>query len=279
MYSDALESAYAKLDWASSRHAEMERIFIDVARPGGGDERPYGIEFHQPGKPQGLVVARFIMERPLPVEMSLLAADLIHNARVALDHTLARLKDCFGGNAGRGSFPVCRVEADWQERVAAAGSRSPLVGLDGSPAFDLIYDEQPLHRAEPQADPLVVLNSLDNADKHRVMRPAVVYTNAERGTDLIEIRAPSRCGKPINHWNCGEPLEQGTRLATFLVRGTAQDVLGARNDAPIGFATGDVDSPRVGYTDTIARVRGIVDKAAALIDEQRLRGDPTPPSG
>jgi hypothetical protein len=265
--SDTLESAYAKLDWASSRHDEMERIFIEFARPGGGDERPYGIKFHQPGKPEGLVVASFIMEKSLPVEMSLLAADLIHNARVALDHTLARLKDSFGGSAARGSFPVCQDETGWQNRVATAGSRSPLAGLDGSAAFDLIYDEQPLHRTDPAADPLVVLNKLDNADKHRAMHPAFAYTDAKRGTDLIAIHSPNRCETLSNQWNSGDPLEHGTRLATFLVRGTAKGVVGSRDDAPIGFATGGVDSPHVGYTDTIARVRGIVDEAAGLIDK------------
>jgi hypothetical protein len=42
----------------------------------------------------------------MPVEMSLLAADLIHNTRTALDHILARLKEHFGGNPGKGSFPT-----------------------------------------------------------------------------------------------------------------------------------------------------------------------------
>ena len=32
--------------------------------------------------------------------MSLRAADLVHNARVALDHLLARVKELFGGDVG-----------------------------------------------------------------------------------------------------------------------------------------------------------------------------------
>ena len=39
-----------------------------------------------------------------------------------------------------------------------------------------------------------------------------------------------------------------------------------RRDAEIGFASGSVDAPRIGYTDMIDRVREIADKAAALID-------------
>lgn len=57
----------------------------------------------------------------MPDSMSLLAGDAVHNTRVALDHTLARLKDEFGGDGGRGSFPVCPTEQDWKERVVDHG--------------------------------------------------------------------------------------------------------------------------------------------------------------
>jgi hypothetical protein len=77
--SEALGDAYAKLDWATSRNGEMLRVFAEFARPGGGDDRPYGIQFHTRAKPAGLVVATFIVE--MPTEMSLLAADLVHNTR------------------------------------------------------------------------------------------------------------------------------------------------------------------------------------------------------
>jgi hypothetical protein len=74
----------------------------------------------------------------MPVEMSLLAADLVHNARVALDHVLARLKDHFGGDAGRGSFPTWQSEDLWQENVVKKGRGSALHGLDKR-AVALVY--------------------------------------------------------------------------------------------------------------------------------------------
>ena len=80
--------------------------------------------------------------------MSLLAADLVHNTRVALDHVLARLKDHFGGDAGRGSFPTWQSEDLWQENVVKKGKGSAFHGLDQR-AVDLIYAEQPLHRTPP----------------------------------------------------------------------------------------------------------------------------------
>jgi hypothetical protein len=262
----ALRDVYAKLDWATERHDEMQHRFETFAKPGGGDERPYGIKFHQRGTPAGLVVASFMVEEPMPVELSLLAADLVHNARVALDHVLARLKDHFGGDPGQGSFPVWRSESLWQERVVEKGPRSPLDGLDQQ-AVDLIYAEQPLHKDSPASDPLVILNKLDNADKHRLLHHVFVYPGVDMGTDLIEVCEPARVRRTVNLWTAGEPLENGTPIARFMIRGDAKGALRARRDANIGFASGELGSPRVGYTDLIARVRGIADRAALLIDE------------
>jgi hypothetical protein len=151
---EALRDVYAKLDWATAKHDDMIDLFEEFAKPGCGDERPLGIRFRERGKPAGLVVAFFIAEDPMPVKMSLLSADLVHNTRVALDHVLARLKDHLGGDAGQGSFPTWQTEDLWQEKVAQASKRSPPYDLDKR-AVDLIYAEQPLHRTPPEEDPLV----------------------------------------------------------------------------------------------------------------------------
>jgi hypothetical protein len=59
--SNVFSDVYAKLDWATRRHGDMERLFEEYAKPGGGDERPIGIEFRVRDKPAGLVVASFII--------------------------------------------------------------------------------------------------------------------------------------------------------------------------------------------------------------------------
>jgi hypothetical protein len=265
--SDALADAYANLEWASERHDDMQRLFADFAKPGGGDERPIGIDFQAGNKPAGLVVARFKVEQPIPVEMSLLAADLVHNARVALDHILARLKDHFGGDPGVGSFPTWQTEDLWQEKVVSSGKRSAMHGLDQA-AVDLIYAEQPLHRPRPEEDPLVILNKLDNADKHRLLHQAFVYTEVEQGLDLIEIIDPERVRNAVNLWRVGQPLENRTLLARFLIRGELGAVLRASQGAEIGFGSGEFGATRTTYTDMIARVRGIADQAMALIESR-----------
>ena len=95
--SDALRDVHRKLDWAASREDEMLRVFENYLKPGGGDERPCGIKWRERDRPKGLVVARFIIDEPMPDAMTMLAADLVHNARSALDHVLARLKEHLGG--------------------------------------------------------------------------------------------------------------------------------------------------------------------------------------
>jgi hypothetical protein len=262
---DALSDVFAKLDWATKRHGDMERLFEEYAKPGGGDERPIGIRFRERNKPAGLVVAFFIVEEPMPVEMSLLAADVVHNTRAALDHVLARLKDHFGGDVERGSFPTRQSEDEWQKRVINNGRKSPLYGLNEK-AVDFIYAEQPLHRTPPAEDPLVILNKLDNADKHRLLQPAFVYPGMDRGIDLIQVLDHKRFKGQSNAWKAGQPLEDGTDLAVFLVHGEPSQALRARCDAPIGFASGPIGAPRTGYTDLIERVRGIAHGGVALID-------------
>jgi hypothetical protein len=96
-----LRDVHRKLDWAMSRHDEMLRIFEDYLKADGGDERPCGIKWREQHKPQGLVVARFIVDEPMPDDMSMLAADLVHNTRSALDHVLARLKEHLGGTPAK----------------------------------------------------------------------------------------------------------------------------------------------------------------------------------
>jgi hypothetical protein len=232
------------------------------------DKEPYTLEFHTRAKPAGMVVVRLRIDHAMPELMSLIGGDVIHNNRVALDHTLARLKEHFGGNPGRGSFPICKTAQDWQSRVVDAGRNSPLRGLEGTSAFDLIHGHQPLHRADPEEDPLVVLNALDNDDKHRLLHVPFIYPGMDEGEglDLIEITDPKRVVSKTTQWKAGEPLEHGTVLATFLVRGAGQAPLQASRDAQIGFAIGELGRGRVSFADMVERVRDIVTDAELAID-------------
>lgn len=242
------------------------RIFGDYLEPGGGDERPVGLNFRRMNKPAGGVAVTFTISDAMPREMSLHAADLVHNARTALDHVIARLKETLGGSPGSGAFPVCATEDEWNDRMKRS---RPLRGLPDS-AKDFVHAMQPINfQPAPSDDPLLVLHCLDNEDKHELLRPSFVYSAESTGLDLISIAAPRRVRKAVNQWNVGDPLEDGTRIATVLVTGEASEVVGARNDAKLGFATGELGSMRTSYTSMVSRVRWIVKEAAEFVDQER----------
>ncbi|MDQ6822797.1 MAG: hypothetical protein M3076_21100 [Actinomycetota bacterium] len=248
------------------------RLARDHLSPGGGDDRPIGIEFDN--RRPSIVVARFIAEKPLPIEITLHAGDLVHNARTALDHVLARLKDDFGGDSRSGTFPITESNADWKGRIyPRRDGKRELGPLDGLPCSvrTLIYREQPhvAYADRRRDDPIAILSALDNTDKHRLLHHGFVYPAAQRALDLIQVRDRKMVLSQENVWLSGQPISHGTVMARFRIRGPAQGVLRVDPNAEIKLSTGPLDAPRTTYEDMIARVRGIADKAAALIDGQR----------
>ena len=112
----------------------------------------------------------------------------------------------------------------------------------------------------------MVLNQLDNVDKHRRLNVAFVYPGVDRGIDLIEIIDRTKIMNSTNLWHAGQPLDHGTKLARFMLRGEPRQAIRVRRDAVIAFASGELSAPGLGYTDMIDRVRGIADRAATLMD-------------
>jgi len=269
---DAMRDVYSKLEWAEKHLADLMDLGQDYLRPGGGDERPLGIRFNDRHPP--LVIASFIVEKPMPVEMSLHAGDLVHNARTALDHVLARLKDHFGGDTRSGTFPITESDADWKGRVYprrdGKRQRGPVDGLPCS-ARTLIYREQPhvAYAGRREEDPVVILSAMDNSDKHRLLHHGFAYPTAERGLDLIEVCDRKRVLSQTNVWTSGQPIEHGTVMARYIIRGVAKGVIRVDPNVEVKLATGPLDAPRTTYEDMIVRVRIIADKAAELIDAQR----------
>jgi hypothetical protein len=95
-----------------------------------------------------------------------------------------------------------------------------------------------------------------------------VYPAAERGLDLIQVRDRKKVLSEGNVWVSGQPITHGTVMARFRVRGLAKDLLRVDPNAEIKLSTGPLDAPRTTYEDMIVRVRGIADRAGALIDGQ-----------
>jgi hypothetical protein len=88
------------------------------------------------------------------------------------------------------------------------------------------------------------------------------------GLDLIEVRDRKRVWSEENLWTKGQPIEHGTVLARFRVRGQAAGLLRVDPGAEIKLSTGPLKAPRTTYQDMIVRVRAIAERAAELIDAQ-----------
>ena len=131
-----------------------------------------------------------------------------------------------------------------------------------------IYREQPhvAYAGRRQEDPIVILSAMDNTDKHRLLQHGFIYPAAQRGLNLIQVRNRKKVISEENVWVSGQPIAHGTVMARFRIRGLAEGLLRVDPTAEIKLATGPLDAPRTSYEDMIARVRGIAEKSAALMD-------------
>jgi hypothetical protein len=123
-----------------------------------------------------------------PIELSVLIGDFLYNLRSALDHlvcglvlTSSPMSDC-----AKTEFPVFRREADYPK-----GLKRKL--LEGVPpeACRLIKKLQPFQRPTPEDDPLWILHSLCNRDKHRVPILTLGYQKN------VEIQIPTKTASTI----------------------------------------------------------------------------------
>ena len=157
------------------------------------------------------LVVRVEMLREIPVELSLIVGDLLHNARSALDLLVFELAQAGAGNLGRAPtgneerslfFPISTETSSFRRSAAT------LAGFVGSAALRRIEEMQPWHLAttaqsagrplddtEREAaitlDRLRRLSVLNNFDKHRTIlftlwRPnSVEYGTTERPDDVV----------------------------------------------------------------------------------------------
>jgi hypothetical protein len=106
------------------------------------------------------------------VNWGIIIGDCLHNLRSALNHLACALVIVNGkrGCTKDTEFPVFREADAWDTRKAGARKTKGM----SDDARDLIIGVQPYARSDtPDNDPLWVLHDLNNADKHRVVVPAI----------------------------------------------------------------------------------------------------------
>lgn len=129
---------------------------------------------------QGWHVFRLRRTVAIPDGISVHFGDYLNNARSALDYLAFQLVLVSGNTpTERTSFPIARTEQQWKSMVGDV-----LRAMD--PAFVPVLEKfQPFRAVNPETHPLVLLNSLNNENKHRLLPVArVAYRELYYHIDL-----------------------------------------------------------------------------------------------
>jgi hypothetical protein len=199
----------------------------------------------------GEVVLRLkVLREPKNPEWGLLAGDLVHNLRSALDHLVCQLVLLHGGKPSReNQFPIVRVKNDYwlpqghrtesvRDRLLAGipdDERAPIDGVQPYNAGD-----------KAGITTLALLSQLSNADKHRVIHAAFVM--AQKPTDdSFSVTTPDASGAVAEITVNYGFLEDGADVLRVKADppGTTVNV-DAKLAAQIGF--GEVGLPSAGFS-------------------------------
>jgi hypothetical protein len=158
------EGARAKASWALKRFHELEAATSTYL-----EDDPWFMERVRVTDSRSFV-QRFRVVRPPPLDLGLIAGDLVNNARAALDHSVFALA---GDQAGRwNQFTIATDRAGWDKNW-----RKDLRGLSTEDVAR-IERVQPFAHPEQDRHPLMLIQWFSNTDKHQVLHPALaVFKN------------------------------------------------------------------------------------------------------
>lgn len=165
-----LESARAKIDRAKEILQQLETEIQSAE-----SSKAHGISLDHESATDELVLTARTPYR-LFVRYAILAGEVIHQARSALDHAVWELLP--SPILGKTGFPVFRVES--QADATAQGIRryfnqDGVRMIDGiNPAAATIIRGLQPFGSDYQTNPLFILNELWNRDKHRMLNTCMV---------------------------------------------------------------------------------------------------------
>lgn len=161
-----LQASWAKVARARDHTDRLEALEAAFLR-----REPNKVRFDDETEAPAILL-RVVVE-PVPIEFSMVAGDIVHNLRSALDYLAWELVLSEGQTPGRHTaFPIYVKKTDFDKRVRnpPKGRLSPLEGIDpASDKFALVEWFQPYRHVGmgPNETMLAVLAALSNRDKHR----------------------------------------------------------------------------------------------------------------
>jgi hypothetical protein len=193
---------------------------------------------------------RVRIERPLPVEWSLIVGDFVQNLRAALDHLAWQLVRANGHSPGRGTaFPIFDSKPSRKSRHPDRQRWNANVAGMHPRAIWLIEAVQPYNGPDgARAHTLAALRRLSNEDKHRVLLPRFVAPRRPEGDLPIDV-IPVRDVKPIQggRLHIGRALKDNDLVLDADVEITGPNPqVEAKGEIPVDIAFGGSPVPLVG---------------------------------
>ncbi|MGZ4346975.1 MAG: hypothetical protein ACXVE1_04100 [Gaiellaceae bacterium] len=203
---------------------------------------------------------RLPFDPPEPKERwGLLVGDAMHNTRSALDHLACRLVEHNGKDVNiRTAFPIWASEPkDKNERKRFRGA---IAGMS-------VDHKKSLRKLQPYANPgsaeaekLIALAALDNADKHQILVPLISTIGGERATPPS---IQSDIAAEFDYiWNAGQLAVKGVELLRFSPRSPIGAIHNIDLPIPIRPTFGDNRTGLGDLREIRAYVVGIVESFA-----------------
>lgn len=190
---------------------------------------------------EGRLGFRLVVEGPIDLESleqaSLQVGEYLHNLRSSLDNlvfALARTKLDPPERPGNLFFPICENEAQFDEkRVQKCLNQLPDQANAVLRALQPFNGESLFNQAELGYNPLLLLHTLSNFDKHRV--PSLVLVAPEKVSHSVQVEFYNDDEAMANlppdvTINC-EPLAPGTVLMETRTKHPVKSVAGNFNGA------------------------------------------------
>jgi hypothetical protein len=158
-------------------------------------------------------IERWQVREPPPLRWGVMLGDCVHNLRSALDHLVCQLTLLNGGtmdDCAQTQFPIASKSEAQFERMA--DHRIP--GLSKRHRAFVKWAQPYRAGEEARKHPLAILATLSNADKHRILNPAVsiVKSDSRAVLDRIVNSYQGEGPSPVKSWwmlQRGQRLEHG----------------------------------------------------------------------
>lgn len=268
---DPLRGSIAKVDRAG---AHLNALHAEVGAVQDLDPKPYRF-ITKVDVEASKYIMRVLIERPLPIEWSLIVGDFLNNLRAALDHMVWEFVAANGNKpSGTNAFPIFDqpppTDPDNGERKRWERS---IAGISPD-ALALVESCQPYQGPDgPRLHLLHALRKLSNEDKHRVVLSSYGAVETPTGKKPLNLKLSGvRDIAAIKEGQIytGRALKHGSLVleAPLEITGPNPEVK-ADGEIPLDIGWGDPIVPLKGLRQMIESVAMVVTAGREL-----LGGDP-----